>query len=80
MILNRLSFNDLVQAKAVCSSWNLLGQEFVSKKPWLMLPSKEEVEGGDGADVNNNCYNGFFNLGESQVYKLKMIPKEFKES
>ncbi|XWS08715.1 hypothetical protein CRYUN_Cryun40dG0024900 [Craigia yunnanensis] len=79
-IFNRLTFIDLVQAKAVCSSWNSLGEEFVSRMLWLMLPSKEEVEGGDGTDVNNNGYGGFFNLGETQVYSLKEIPKEFRES
>ncbi|XP_022748806.1 putative F-box protein At4g22180 [Durio zibethinus] len=80
MIFNRLTFIDLVQAKAVCSSWNLLGEEFVSRMPWLMLPSKEEVEEEDGLDVNNNGYSGLLNLGESQVYSLKTIPKEFRES
>ncbi|XWS39120.1 hypothetical protein CRYUN_Cryun18bG0023100 [Craigia yunnanensis] len=80
MIFNRLTFIDLVQAKAVCSSWNSLGEEFVSRMPWLMLPSKKEVEEGDGNDVNNNGYSGFLNLGENQVYSLKSIPKEFRES
>ncbi|XP_022761172.1 probable F-box protein At4g22165 [Durio zibethinus] len=79
-VFKRLSFIDLVQAKAVCSSWNLLVEEFVSRMPWLMLPSKEEVEGGDGTDVNNNGYSGFLNPGENQVYSLKTISKEFRES
>ncbi|XVF38547.1 hypothetical protein REPUB_Repub20aG0111200 [Reevesia pubescens] len=79
-IFKRLSFNDLVQVKAVCSSWNLLGEEFVSRMPWLILPSKEQVEGGDDINVNNNAYNGFLNLGENQVYNLKTIPKELRES
>ncbi|KAK8521274.1 hypothetical protein V6N13_077395 [Hibiscus sabdariffa] len=79
-IFNKLSFPDFVQAKAVCSSWNLLGEEFVSKMPWLMLPSKKEVEEGDGIDVKNNGYNGFLNLGENRVYSLKTTPMEFRES
>ncbi|MBA0806414.1 hypothetical protein Gohar_005868 [Gossypium harknessii] len=79
-IFNKLSFIDLIQAKAVCSSWNLAAEEFVSKMPWLMLPSKKEVEEGDGAFVNNNGYNGFFNLCENRVYNLKTTPMEFRES
>ncbi|PPR89229.1 hypothetical protein GOBAR_AA31471 [Gossypium barbadense] len=79
-IFNKLSFIDLIQAKAVCSSWNLAAEEFVTKMPWLMLPSKKEVEEGDGAFVNNNGYNGFFNLCENRVYNLKTTPMEFRES
>lgn len=79
-IFNRLTFIDLVQAKGVCSSWNLLGQEFVSEMPWLLLPSKEEVEKGDGNYSNNNGYNRLLNVGENRVYSLKTIPKEFRES
>ncbi|XVF66390.1 hypothetical protein PTKIN_Ptkin10aG0032100 [Pterospermum kingtungense] len=80
MIFNKLTYIDLVQAKAVCSSWNLLGQELVSRMPWLMLPSKKDVEEGDGTDVNNNGYNGLLSLGENRVYSLKNIPNEFRES
>ncbi|KAE8736442.1 putative Adenine nucleotide alpha hydrolases-like superfamily protein [Hibiscus syriacus] len=79
-IIKKLSFIDVVQAKAVCSSWNLVGEELVSRMPWLMLPSKEEVEEGDDADARNNGYNGFLNLGENRVYNLKTTPKEFRES
>ncbi|KAE8698335.1 putative Adenine nucleotide alpha hydrolases-like superfamily protein [Hibiscus syriacus] len=78
-IFNRLSFNDLVQAKSVCCSWNLLGDELTSKMPWLMLPSKKQVEEDDGINVNNNGYHGFLNLMENRLYSLKMAPKEFRE-
>ncbi|XVE65757.1 hypothetical protein DITRI_Ditri08aG0025200 [Diplodiscus trichospermus] len=79
MIFNRLSFIDLVRVKAVCSSWNLLGEKIVSGMPWLLLPSKKQVEEGDGIDVNNNGYNGFLNLRDNRVYRLISVPKEFRE-
>ncbi|GMI95887.1 SKP1/ASK-Interacting protein 23, F-box/DUF295 Ancestral 11 [Hibiscus trionum] len=78
-IFNRLSFNDLVQVKSVSSSWNILGEELLSKMPWLMLPSKKQVEEGDGTDVDNNGYHGFLSLSENRVYSLKTAPKEFSE-
>ncbi|KAE8698325.1 putative Adenine nucleotide alpha hydrolases-like superfamily protein [Hibiscus syriacus] len=78
-IFNRLRFNDLVQAKSVCCSWNLLGDELTSKMPWLMLPSKKQVEEDDGIKVNNNGYHGFLNLKENRLYSLKTAPKEFSE-
>ncbi|GMI95888.1 hypothetical protein HRI_003258100 [Hibiscus trionum] len=65
-IFNRLSFNDLVQAKFVSSSWNILGEELLSKMPWLMLPSKKQVEEGDETDVDNNGYHGFLSLSLSE--------------
>ncbi|KAE8717701.1 hypothetical protein F3Y22_tig00110044pilonHSYRG00441 [Hibiscus syriacus] len=78
-IFHRINFNDLVQAKSVCRSWNLLGDELTSKMPWLMLPSKKQVEEGDGINVNNNGYHGFLNLMENHLYSLKTTPKEFSE-
>ncbi|KAK6254673.1 hypothetical protein QUC31_016399 [Theobroma cacao] len=44
-----------------------------------MLPSREEEVGG-GYDVDNNVYSGFLIPGESRVFGLKKIPKEFRES
>ncbi|KAK6254666.1 hypothetical protein SCA6_015971 [Theobroma cacao] len=77
-ISNRLDIIDIIQAKVVCSSWNSLGEELVPRTPWLMLPSKEELE--RGYDVDDNAYSGFLKLGESQVCSLKKIPKELRES
>ncbi|KAK6265538.1 hypothetical protein QUC31_016375 [Theobroma cacao] len=77
-IFNRLDVIDIIRAKLVCSSWNSLGEELVPRTPWLMLPSKEEVEGRYDAD--NNAYSGLLKLGESQVCSPKKIPKEFRES
>ncbi|KAK8480378.1 hypothetical protein V6N11_074078 [Hibiscus sabdariffa] len=78
-IFNRLNFNELVQARSVCCSWNLLGEELVSNIPWLMLPSKKQVEEGDGNYVDNNGYHGFWNMRENRLYSLKTAPKEFRE-
>ncbi|EOY06227.1 Uncharacterized protein TCM_021029 [Theobroma cacao] len=64
-ISNRLDIIDIIQAKVVCSSWNSLGEELVPRTPWLMLPSKEELE--RGYDVDDNAYSGFLKLGESQL-------------
>ncbi|KAK6254656.1 hypothetical protein SCA6_015961 [Theobroma cacao] len=77
-IFSRLDVIDIIRAKLVCSSWNSLGEELVPRTPWLMLPSKEEVEGRYDAD--NNAYSGLLKLGESQVCSPKKIPKEFRES
>ncbi|KAK6254669.1 hypothetical protein SCA6_015974 [Theobroma cacao] len=79
-IFERLDLINIIRAKAVCSSWNLLGEEFVSKTPWLMLPSREEVERGDGTEANLRAYGGFLKLGESEVCSMKKIPKELRES
>ncbi|XP_021290797.1 uncharacterized protein LOC110421522 [Herrania umbratica] len=76
-IFNRLDVIDIIRAKLVCSSWNSLGEDLVPRTPWLMLPSKEEVEGRYDAD--NNAYSGFLKLGESQVCSPKKIPKEFRQ-
>ncbi|EOY06216.1 Uncharacterized protein TCM_021018 [Theobroma cacao] len=78
-IFTRLYIIDIVRAKAVCSSRNSLGEEILSRTPWLMLPSREEEVGG-GYDVDNNVYSGFLIPGESRVFGLKKIPKEFRES
>ncbi|GMI99599.1 F-Box/DUF295 Brassiceae-specific 33 [Hibiscus trionum] len=79
-IFNKLDFIDLVQAKSVCSSWNSVGQDLVSRIPWLMLPSKLEVEDGFTPSAENNGYNDFLNLCENRVYNMKTTPDEFRES
>ncbi|PON35806.1 F-box domain containing protein [Parasponia andersonii] len=72
VILNKLSFHDISQFKAVCSSWsNLASTSRVVSSPWLMLPNL-----GHGCEYGSllaspslHNFSRFFSLVEKQHYK-----------
>ncbi|BFG14247.1 hypothetical protein CerSpe_005210 [Prunus speciosa] len=67
LITNNLSFVNVLQFKAVCSSWKHAATS--SHTPWLMLPSSSSREN----DQNNpdSAARCFYSLEEQKVYTIK---------
>ena len=74
LIIKNLAFVDIIRFKAVCKSWCLAANSYISsphyspfpRSPWLMLPYQRHQN-----------RSRFFNFTELRVYKLDNVLKGF---
>ncbi|PON95543.1 F-box domain containing protein [Trema orientale] len=80
LILDNLSFNDILRFKDVCSSWNFAAKSrylLVSSPPWLMLPASRDSkprgeyhhhhDQGGRAAATTSCQ--FFSLARKETHE-----------
>ena len=74
LIINRLSFVDILSFRDVCSSWRSIAKTHTSplpnQPPWLMLPTDQDQEPNFDEDFEDSLCDSFSNLAEKKLFKL----------
>ncbi|BFG14248.1 hypothetical protein CerSpe_005230 [Prunus speciosa] len=83
LIMNNLSFVNILRFRAVCSSWNHAAKSCATSScppprtpstPWLMLPSSSEENDQNNPASGARC---FYSLEEQKVYTIKSSFQDF---
>ncbi|KAI5348203.1 hypothetical protein L3X38_001090 [Prunus dulcis] len=83
LIMNNLSFVNILRFRAVCSSWNHAAKSCATSScrpprtpstPWLMLPSSYEENDKNNPASGARC---FYSLEEQKVYTIKSAFQDY---